>query len=309
MTHSLTSFVQTIIPIFRQAITVYKLSDDPAGAFDVYQSLIDNILIHSKDRDHIVSSFKRIGLDLEVKRQTTAVMDFYKALHQFIFVHPAQIVFQDNDLMLYILHRHLQLIDRDKEYAAPIYRKMIDMLQSYKNQVHPEFELKLYLERLEKYYMGLALVEPLSALNSYYNLLDIFLSSCPENFDKLLAKIVNAMKDQPGRLLELLTKYRFDYIQLIRQVHRRLAHPNDRSIICKPFPQTPSSYLNDTVSSFVNKAKRYLNASKSDKIITECWTKCLYFLLEDCSKNDEYFASCYIQLNDPDAERTRGTFC
>jgi tetratricopeptide (TPR) repeat protein len=228
----LTPYVQMITPNFRRAITFYKLSDDPAGAFDVYQRLVDIVLKHPEDRNHIISTFKRIGLDLEEKRQTKAVLDIYEALRQFIFEHPAQIVFQDNDLIIYILVRHQMLIERDKEPAAPIYRKMIHILRSHKEQFNPDFKLQLYLELLEKYYMGLGLVEPLSALDSYYNLLDIFLNLRSENFDNLLTKIVNAMKDRPVELLELLTKYQFNYIQLIRQVYRRLSHPNDRSIMC-----------------------------------------------------------------------------
>jgi hypothetical protein len=52
------------------------------------------------------------------------------------------------------------------------------------------------------------------------------------------------------------------------------------------------------MSSFAKKAKRCLAANKGEKTIIQCWTKCIYFLLENCSKNDEYFASCYIQLSD-----------
>ena len=292
-------YVQTIIPIFQQMITVYKLCDDHAAALDVYQRLVNIILTHSKDRDHIVATFKQIGLDLEKKRQTAAVLDIYKALCEFIFAHPAHIIFQDDDLIYYILVRHQLLIDRDKEPAAPIYRIMIHILRFYREDFNHDFELKQYLQLLEKYYMELAVLEPLSARDCYYNLLDIVLCLCSQKFDELLAKIVDVMKDRPVELLELLTKYRFNYIQLIRQVYRRLLHPNDRVIMRQPFIQTQSSCINDMMSSFTNKVERYLAASKSEQTINQCWTKCIYFLLEDCSKNDEYFAFCYVQLIDP----------
>jgi tetratricopeptide (TPR) repeat protein len=296
---TLTPYVQTIIPAIRQAITIYKPCDDHAAAFDVYQRLTDIILIHSTNRDHIIATFKRIGLDLEQKRKRAAVLDIYEGLRQFIFVHRSRIILQDDELIYYILTRHQMLIDRDKEPAAPIYRIMISILRSYREDFNPDFELKKYLQLLKKYYMELAVVEPLTALDSYYNLLDIFLCLCPYNFDELLAEIVDVMKDRPAELLELLTKYRFNYIQLIRQVYRRLSHPNDRSIMRKPFIQTQSSCINDMMSSFANKVKRYLGTSNSEQTIIQCWTKCIYFLLEDCSKSDEYFATCYVKLNNP----------
>jgi len=57
--HHLAPYIQTIIPTFQHVIIVYKLLNDPAGAFDVYQCLINIILRYSTDRGHIISTFKQ----------------------------------------------------------------------------------------------------------------------------------------------------------------------------------------------------------------------------------------------------------
>lgn len=295
----LTSYIEMILPAFRQIITVYKLRDDSTGALNTYQHIINVILKYSTNRDHIISIFKKVGLDLEQKGLTKPALDIYEALRQFIYAHPAQIIFHDDNLIYYILARHQILAEHDKESAVPIYRTMIHILRSYQEECHSGFQLKDYLRLLELYYMALALIDPASALELYYNLLDTFLRFCSKDFDALLAKIVNAMRDRPVELLELLTKYRIDYIQLIQRAKERLSHPTDQSIMCKSFPLTRSSNINDTMSSYVKKAKRCFAASKIENSIIECWTNCIIFLLEFCSQNDDYVASCYIQLADP----------
>jgi hypothetical protein len=299
ITRPLSSYVQTITPPFLQVTTVYKLRDDPSGAFDVYQRLVNIILRYSTDRDRIISTFKQIALDLEQKRQTKAILNIYEALRQFIYAYPGAIIYQDDDLISYILDRLQVLIERNNEAAASIYRIMIRIVRSYQEEHNPDLDSKLYFKWMEKYYMELPLVEPLSALDCYSNLLDIFLNLRSEEFDKMLIKIVNAMRDRPRELLEILTKYRFDYKELIQHAHRQLLHPTDQSIMSEPFPQTRSSFFNNILSSYAKKAKRCYNISKGLNSIIECWTKCLYFLLEVCSENDAYFAACYMQLADP----------
>jgi hypothetical protein len=299
ITRPLASYVQTIIPAFLQVTTAYKLCDDPVGAFDVYQRLVNIILRYSTDRDRIISAFKQISLNLEQKGQTKAVLNIYEALRQFIYAYPAAINYQDDDVISYILDRHQALIERDNQATASIYRIMIRIVRSYREVHNLDFELKLYFEWLEKYYMALAFVEPLSALDCYSNLLDIFLNFRSEDFDKMLVKIVTAMKNRPTELLELLTKYRCNYKEFIQNVHRRLSHPTDQLIMCEPFPQTRYNFFNNILSSYAKKAKRCYTVSKGLNSIIECWTKCLYFLLEVCSENDAYFAACYMQLNDP----------
>lgn len=290
-------YIETIVPMFQQVIINYKLCDNSIGVFDTCPHLINIILKYSKERYQIISIFKQIGLDLEQKRLLKASLYLYEALRQFVYTHPAQMIFHDNDLIDYILIRHEVLIKQNNESVALIYHTIIRILQSHQER-EPGFGLTHYLDLLQKYHMELAIIEPISAFDLYDNLLDTVLCRRSENFDKLLARIVNAMRDQPAELLKLLIKYHIDYIQLVRHVSKRISHPSDQSIMCEPFPQTRSNYMNSIMASFMKQAKKCFATSRSENSIIECWKKCMYFLLEVCSEYDDYLASCYVQLGD-----------
>ena len=299
ITHPLTPYIQTILPIFRRVMTIYKLRDDSAGVFDVCQRLVDIILKYSLDRDRVIVMFKQITLDLETKEPTEVVLDLYSSLIHFICTYPAKVSFHDSDLMSYILTRHELCFKRDPQAAASVYRAMIHTVRSYRERCNRFFDVEEYLRLLEKYYFALAFIEPLSAFDCFCNLIDIFLELRPENFAELLTRIIKALAGRPTALLKLLTKYRCDYKSLLDELNQRLLKPNDQSLLQQRLPQVQLNHINYIVSSYVKKVERCFTVAKGENCIIECWTKCIYFILEFASEYDDYVASCYTKLNDP----------
>ena len=295
----LTPFVRRTLTICDCAVDVYKAAYNPIEAFEVWQRLAGIVMKYSNDRHQILSFIKQLGLDLESREYIRAALGIYDALYEFIYAHTPAICYQNNDLLIYILDRCQRLAESKKEPAPPIYRRMIGMLQSFKQHVSPDFDMKVYIARLETYYMKLAIAEASSARESYEHVLDLFVGSPTERFDEVLAKIVDQMKDRPTELLKLLAKYRIDYAPLIRLVLQRLEPPNGPPTSVEKFPPSSSIRVDNLLSSYNSRVKRYLNSTNSKQRIAACWTECIRFLLEQCSKQDENLAFCYLQLSDP----------
>ena len=299
ITHPLTPYIQTTLPVFRRVMTIYKLRDDSGGVFNVCQRFVEIILKYSMDRDRFISMFKQVGLDLETKERTAILLDFYDSLMQFIRTYSTSKTFQDYDFVFYILMRHEVCMQRDLEGAAAIYRSMIHILRTYREQCNSCFDTNEYLRLLEKYYTELASLEPLSALDCFSDFIEIFLKLPLINFAELLTRTFRKLMDRPTILLKLLTKYFYNYKTLINEINQRLLNPNDQTLIRQPLPQVRFSYINNIVASYAKKAQRCLAVSRGEKSIVECWTRCIYFLLEFSSEYDEYMASCYMRLNNP----------
>lgn len=295
----LTPFIRTTLAICDCAVDVYKTAYNPIEAFEVWQRLAGIVMKYSNDRHQILSFIKQIGLHLESREYVRAALGIYDALYEFIYTHTPTICYQNNDLLIYILDRCQRLAESKKEPAPPVYRRMIEMLQSFKQHINPDFDMKVYIARLETFYMKLAAAEPSSARESYEHVLDLFVDSPTERFDENLVQIVHQMKDLPTELLKLLAKYRIDYAPLIRLVLERLEQTNGPSNSVEKFPPSSSIRLDNLLSSYNGRVTRYLNSTDSKQRINACWTECIRFLLEQCSKQDEHLAFCYLQLSDP----------
>lgn len=288
----MSNYVPTLIEISRPVMDTYEQANDMSSIYELYQRMIFTILKYPNDWHQITVFIKRIPLELEVKHHLQTALAVYQSLYRFIYKHPAQSHFQDTNLLIYILERCQLLVDRDRLPIILIYPMKIDMLETYW-RTYPErvnCDIKWVTDRLNTFFIKLAKSDPTLTRTYYDRLLALSLQYQSEKFDEQLTMIVENMHHLPADLLQLLTKYHLNYMALIRWVCKSKSQGSDH--LPDTIPTSPSSYLNTIMSSYVKKAKRCGNTEK-------CWNDCLYYLLEQCSKQDAYFAECYLQLGDP----------
>lgn len=204
---TLTLCVETIIPCFLEAAFQYQLYDNPTEAINIYRCLIEIMLKYIDDRERIVSIFRDIALTFEKKNnQIEMIMNVYEGLCTFVYKCPAQIVFKDNDLIVFIAERLQMLGKRFEKSTVLINKKIIEILRYYCETVNPQFDKMEYLTLIKYYYKQMAILEPTSIVDSYSNILELYLNYDVDNFETVLSEITSLFEDRSSKMQEILVR-------------------------------------------------------------------------------------------------------
>ncbi|CAF0821822.1 unnamed protein product [Rotaria sp. Silwood1] len=290
---NLTLYVRTIMPTFLKTALNYQLIDNPLAAINIYQRFIEIILKYFDDREHIVSVFTQIALESEnINNQIEMIIHIYDELCTFIYECPAKIIFKDDDIIALIIDRLRMLGDRFYKSIIPIHKKIIQILRYYCDKVNSEFDKQHYLKLIRYYYKKMAIIDTTSTIDSYSNLLEIYLNYDSTNFENIQSEIISLIEDRPKEMLEILIKVCINYVPLIRSIHRRLICVEKTN---EPIPKCQSEYINSMI---INYEKQSMNCllSKNQEASGRCWQECICHLLDLQAKYDECIATCYLQI-------------
>ncbi|CAF4662588.1 unnamed protein product, partial [Rotaria sp. Silwood2] len=189
---TLTLYVQTIMPYFLETAVNYQMIDNPLEAINIYQCLVEIMLKHIDDREYIVSRFSEIALKSEtMNSHIEMIMNIYDGLCTFVYKCSSKIVFKDNDLIIFISDRLRMLGERFQKSVIFINRKIIQILRHYCEKVNPQFDKTDYLAHITYYYKQMAIIDSTSIVDSYSNLLELYLHYDPEHFETVFSEITS----------------------------------------------------------------------------------------------------------------------
>ena len=277
--------LRAIEPAFRQVILTYEVHKYTRMLISVYKQFLELVISVTDDFNKLLAAMQRLALELEAAPLVDAAFDMYMRLAQYILMYGMK---EGKLTAGFTIGRYRLLAKKGATFTIECQKTMIQLMVYYRNIVEPQFVVDDYLTTMKR-----NLKHDGSATSIYMEMLEFYLKHRPEHYEQYFRTGLDDLSNRPSEAVAFVTARRIDYIPLIQSLFQYLIQLN--ADYCRT--SYSSAKLASTLT-FETKAKLWLEQTDPvDDVI--CYQRCLEYILELHSIDDEYVAACYVALGEP----------
>ncbi|CAF1502276.1 unnamed protein product [Adineta ricciae] len=276
-------YLSAIEPAFRHALSIYKACNNTRRLLCTYQNFLELIISTTTNFTTFLNAFQRLALDLEASQLVNEALGMHMRFARFI------LTCDTKETILkagFIIVRYRLLTKNGAQFNIHYQQTIIQLMKYYRNIVEPQFIIDDYLKTAKSY-----LKCDGSATSIYASMLEFFIYYRPEHYIQHYEATINDLKGRPAELIAFVSTKRVKYTSLIEnllELLKQLDTGNETS---------SSADQMSPKSNFEDDARLWLE--QKTQVDTKIpYEKCLQYILDLHSIDDEYLAIAYLQMGD-----------